>query len=160
MRLIVDANVLVAETLCARGRQLLAHPDLSLVIPDEAWRETAHELHRRVELLIARERLEEATAEEFFDAAIAVLRAYVTVAPPQLYADRLNEARRRVPRDPRDAPLVALGLALDCGIWTADQDFFGCGLPVWTTETLVAHLGIELTAGRGRRLTQGDEPTR
>jgi hypothetical protein len=25
------------------------------------------------------------------------------------------------------------------GIWTADQDFFGCGLTVWTTETLLRH---------------------
>jgi predicted nucleic acid-binding protein len=42
---------------------------------------------------------------------------------------------------------VALALTLDCGIWTADQDFFGCGLPVSTTETLTLHLrgsaGIE-----------------
>ncbi len=39
------------------------------------------------------------------------------------------------------APTVALALALDCGIWTNDRDFFGCGLPVWVTETLRAHLG-------------------
>ncbi|MBC8121000.1 MAG: hypothetical protein H7Y22_04070 [Gemmatimonadaceae bacterium] len=25
-------------------------------------------------------------------------------------------------------------------IWTEDRDFFGCGLPVWTTETLAVYL--------------------
>lgn len=48
--------------------------------------------------------------------------------------------KRRIPRDPNDAPTVALALALDCGIWTNDNDFFGCGVPVWTTETLLLHL--------------------
>jgi len=37
-------------------------------------------------------------------------------------------------------PTVALALALDCGIWTTDNDFLGCGLPVWTPETLLLHL--------------------
>jgi predicted nucleic acid-binding protein len=143
VRLAVDASVLVGEALRLRGRKLLAHPDLDLVIAEEAWHETAHELDRRVGVLIARGRLQEDAAAEFLDAAATVVRAYVTVAPSQLYAERIEEARRRVPRDPRDAPLVALALALDCGIWTADRDFFGCGLPVWTTETLLAQLGVE-----------------
>jgi hypothetical protein len=29
---------------------------------------------------------------------------------------------------------------MDCGIWTADRDFFGCGLPVWTTESLLRYV--------------------
>lgn len=139
--LAIDASVLVAEALRQRGRKLLAHPDLDLVIAEEAWRETLHELPRRAGVLIAGEKLEQAAAAEFLDAATAVVLAYVTVASSELYADRIDEARRRIPRDPRDAPTVALALALDCGIWTADRDFFGCGLPVWTTETLVSQIG-------------------
>jgi len=76
-----------------------------------------------------------------------LIAARVTVVPPEVYAARLDAARRRIPRDPQDTPTVALALALDCGIWTADRDFFGCGLPVWTTETLIMQLkgiaGIE-----------------
>ena len=60
-------------------------------------------------------------------------------------SDRLEEARRRIPSDPRDAPTVAVGLTLDCGIWTGDRDFFGCGLPVWTTETLQLYLETQET---------------
>jgi hypothetical protein len=50
------------------------------------------------------------------------------------------EARDRIPRDPNDWPTVALALARGIGIWTVDQDFFGCGVPVWTTVTLRTHL--------------------
>jgi predicted nucleic acid-binding protein len=71
----------------------------------------------------------------------AVLAIAVTMMPREGYADRIDEARRCIPRDPNNAPTVALALALDCGIWTNDHDFFGCGLPVWVTETLRVHLG-------------------
>ena len=30
----------------------------------------------------------------------------------------------------------ALALLLDCGLWTEDRDFFGCGLSVWQTAVL------------------------
>jgi hypothetical protein len=33
-----------------------------------------------------------------------------------------------------------LALALDCGIWTADNDFFGCGVAIWATDVLLARL--------------------
>ena len=45
-----------------------------------------------------------------------------------------------MPRDPKDVPTVALALTFACGIWTGDRDFFGCGVPVWTTETLLGYL--------------------
>ena len=144
MRLGVDASALVAEALRLRGRQLLAHTQLDLVIPEEAWSETMHELERGSRLFIVRQELQESAVVELLDAISSVLRAHITVVPSQVYADRLDEARLRIPPDKREAPLIALGLALDCGIWTADRDFFGCGLAVWTTETLLAHLGIEV----------------
>ena len=31
----------------------------------------------------------------------------------------------------------------DAGIWTHDADFFGCGVPTWTTDTLLAYLDEE-----------------
>jgi predicted nucleic acid-binding protein len=64
----------------------------------------------------------------------------VTPVTDEVYAPNLEEAYRRIPRDRRDAPTVALALTLDCGIWTADYDFFGCGVPIWVTHTLQAHL--------------------
>lgn len=65
-----------------------------------------------------------------------------------MYSDHVEQASYRIPRDPSDVPTVALALALGggecrCGIWTNDGDFLGCGVPVWTTETLLAHLQDE-----------------
>jgi len=37
-------------------------------------------------------------------------------------------------RDPDDWPILATALALECPIWTEDQDFFGAGVPTWTTD--------------------------
>ncbi|NJM00632.1 MAG: hypothetical protein HC924_18495 [Synechococcaceae cyanobacterium SM2_3_2] len=34
----------------------------------------------------------------------------------------------------------ALALRLGADIWTQDADFLGCGIPTWTTETLMVHL--------------------
>ena len=31
-------------------------------------------------------------------------------------------------------------MTIDADIWTQDADFLGCGIPTWTTETLIAHL--------------------
>jgi len=36
-------------------------------------------------------------------------------------------------RDPDDWPVVACALLLNCPIWTEDRDFFGVGVPIWTT---------------------------
>ena len=143
MRLVVDASTLVAEALRARGRELLAHPALDLLVASEAWDETQHELRRRVALLAERGHLEDGEITRLLDAAVTAVTTVVTIVPEDVYASRIDEARTRIPRDPRDAPTVALALALDCGIWTGDRDFFGCGLPVWTTETLLLHLSTE-----------------
>lgn len=140
MRLAVDASTLVGEVLRARGRALLQHPDLDLVMAAEVWGETEHEPRKRAALLAQRGVLSETRAAQLVEDALAVIAVRVTVVPSDVYAARLDEARRRIPRDQRDVPAVALALALDRGIWAADRDFFGCGLPVWTTETLQLHL--------------------
>jgi len=140
MRLVVDASTLVAEALRVRGRALLAHPDLDLVTPAEAWDEARHELRKRVGLMVHYGHVAAAGAGELLGDALATIEARVTLSPTEVYARRMDEARLRTPRDAGDAPLVALALVLDCGIWTSDRDFFGCGVPVWTSETLQPHL--------------------
>lgn len=35
-----------------------------------------------------------------------------------------------------DWPVVATALTFNCPIWTEDQDFFGVGLPTWTTDRI------------------------
>ena len=85
------------------------------------------------------------TAGALLRTAIELIDEVTTIVPQGENADFLDRAAYRIPRDPEDAPTVALALALRgdegrCGIWTNDGDFLGCGIPTWTTETLVAHL--------------------
>ena len=43
-------------------------------------------------------------------------------------------------RDERDWPGLAAALLMNCPIWTEDQDFFGTGIPTWTTATVEIYL--------------------
>ncbi len=107
--------------------------------------ETEHELRKRIALLIERGIFSRPVATQLLDEVLATIGTRVSVLPPDIYANRLHEAHQRIPRDRHDAPVIALALALNCGIWTSDHDFFGCGVPVWITETLLLHLGNQRT---------------
>lgn len=43
-------------------------------------------------------------------------------------------------RKPRDRPVVAVALLLNIPIRTEDQDFFGSGVPPWTTDRVEVYL--------------------
>ena len=43
-------------------------------------------------------------------------------------------------RDPDDWPIAAAALVLDCPIWTEDKDFFGAGIPTWTSDLVEIYL--------------------
>ncbi|MDJ0690039.1 MAG: PIN domain-containing protein [Xenococcaceae cyanobacterium MO_188.B32] len=66
--------------------------------------------------------------------------AKVFVVPHEVYAAYETIARNRIPRDPNDWFTVALALTLEAAIWTSDNDFLGCGVATWTTDTLLTHL--------------------
>lgn len=140
MKLACDASALVAEALRRRRHHLIAHPDLELYIAEPMWSEVTHELARRVRSMVQNGGLSAEAGQDLLDEAHAVLARTLHVVSEEGYAAYEAEARRRVPRDPNDWPTVALALALDAAIWTHDYDFFGCGVAVWTTETLLAQL--------------------
>ena len=129
--------MLVAEALRTRGRLLLESTQLNLEIATEALEEGEHELSRRASAIAERRALPSGRAQELFIEAWDLIRRNVDLAQPAIYGSRLEEARERLWRDATDAPTLALALALDCGIWTADRDFFGCSVAVWSTETLL-----------------------
>lgn len=124
----------------ARGRALVCHPQLDLALASETSSETEHELRKRVAQLVRHGHVEQAIARQYLANALTTIADCVTLMPSDAYVDQMEEARRRIPRDPNDVPTVALALTLDCGIWTTDNDFLGCGLPIWTTETLLLRL--------------------
>jgi predicted nucleic acid-binding protein len=96
--------------------------------------------------MLLRGRIDVDERGRMFDRAMTMLAENLTIVTEREYGQYEAEARDRIPRDPNDWPAVALALQLGIGIWTVDDDFFGCGVPVWTTETLLTHL----KAGRAR----------
>ena len=69
---------------------------------------------------------------------LSVLDQVALIVQPvdkSLYEDYQEAASARVfPRDPDDWPVAAVALLLDLPIWTEDQDFFGSGIAIWTTD--------------------------
>lgn len=147
MRLVVDANVLVGELLRARGLPLFQDTRLELAITERAEDEARHEISRRLSALTHLGRIDAAQRDRSLALLDRLLIVTVVPVPSVLYRRRERMARRRIPRDPDDWPTVALALTLGAAIWTQDADFLGCGVPTWTTETLVAHLEDEETSG-------------
>lgn len=145
MLLVVDANVLVGELLRVRGRGLFGNNVLQLHISEQALDEALHEMSRRAARIVEQGRVSRQAADAMLDEARGIVERRVSPVPPEVYAGFEERAAYRVPRDPDDVPTVALALAIGgdegrCGIWTNDGDFLGCGLPTWTTDTLLAHL--------------------
>ena len=140
MRLVVDANIILAELLRDRGRRLVTQPALQFFMSEEAWDETNYELPRRIERRRQQRGTSEEEARQWLRLIVDLLHARIQPVPRAIYQTWEEEARERIPRDPDDWPTVALALALEADIWTGDADFLGCGVPVWTTDTLTAHL--------------------
>ena len=135
-----DANVLVAELLRRRSRELLLHPELKLSVSAHAWSEARHELRRRAVAMVRRGHLTEQEATSVVAQAEELVRDRILVVPVEVYQPFEERARVRVLRDLTDWPTVALAMATGAGIWTNEEDFCGCGLPVWSTGSLLAVL--------------------
>ena len=145
MIVVADASVLVGELLRQRGRELLLHPNLRVLVAEHQWEETEHELSGRLEILVARGIFTAAQREALEQSVRGLIdvRGAIEVAPRDTYAALEATALRRVPRDPRDWPTVALAIVLDAAILTGDNDFLGCGCPTWTVETLRRELELD-----------------
>jgi predicted nucleic acid-binding protein len=141
MIVVADASVLVAELLRRRGRDLLRHPELSVVVAQDQWEEAEHEISRRLGILKARAGLSDERRDHLEGEIRGLIdQKVVEVVPRDTYEALRETALRRVPRDDRDWPTVALAMALGAAILTADSDFLGCGCATWTVETLTAEL--------------------
>jgi predicted nucleic acid-binding protein len=140
VRLVVDASALVAEALRERGQRLIADPRLELAIAEPMWSEVVHEIGRRLSEMERHGRVVAGMSAVMQARTLALVARQVIRLAAVTYVDFEAAARKRIPRDPSDWPTVAAAMQLDAAIWTRDYDFFGCGIAVWTTETLLAHL--------------------
>ena len=140
MRLVVDTNILVAELLRIRGVDLINSQSLELFLAEKMKNEAQYELQKRVSIRVNKGNLTSEQGQFQLEVALGLINNRITTVPLSYYQSFEAEARKRIPRDPNDWETVALALTLSAAIWTEDYDFFGCGCPTWTTQTLLLQI--------------------
>jgi predicted nucleic acid-binding protein len=129
--LALDANILLRAVLGTRVRSIIEQhaENVPLFIPAVC----VAEVHEYLPLLCAKRNWDTVSALDLLGTLLTLVR----VVEQGFFADFEEQSKRRIgSRDIDDWPVVALALALGADIWTEDTDFFGTGLPVWTTETV------------------------
>lgn len=130
--IVLDANILIRAILGTRVLSLLRQyaGQVRFLSPEHAFEDARTYLP---EILAKRGLPQEATQTAL--AALDRLKLLVISVPRETYAGFEAQARRRLRgRDEEDWPFLALSLKLGCPIWTEDADFFGSGVPTWTTD--------------------------
>ena len=125
-RLVLDANILIRGCLGVRVRTLIA------------------EYADRVDFFVAEANVADLARDKNLDEAVCTeallsLMRVVQIVEDTVLESAREEALARI-RDADDWPALALGLQLECAIWTEDQDFFGTGVATWSSSTVERYL--------------------
>lgn len=126
MILVVDANVLVR-----------------MVVGERAHRDARQAIGRGVELITTVRQLDEAAGvlagvfklqpDDLIDQLLQVVDL-MAVTDVEGYMRLQTEAERRLHWKAKDDwHVLATALAFDAGVWSDDRDFFGTGVPVWSS---------------------------
>ncbi|TWP35324.1 PIN domain-containing protein [Leekyejoonella antrihumi] len=133
--LVLDANILIRLVLGVRVRDLvLTYLDQVVFFsPVECF----DDARKYLPDLLLRRGVDPAPALEVLDHFEQLIRPL----HESVYEIARDEALARIEqRDVRDWPILAAALTLGCPIWTEDQDFFGTGVPTWTTDRVELYL--------------------
>jgi predicted nucleic acid-binding protein len=132
-RLVIDANILIRGCLGLRVRTLIAEyaDQVDFFVAEANVAEAA----AYIADLARAKSLDEAICTE----ALRSLMRVVQLVEDSVLDSAREEALARI-RDADDWPALALGLQLECAIWTEDQDFFGTGIATWTSGTVERYL--------------------
>ncbi|MBS0359337.1 MAG: nucleotide-binding protein [Proteobacteria bacterium] len=134
--LVLDANILIRAVLGNKVRELLIkYSEIAdFFIPDVC----VEDAQKYLPMVFEKRKLSSETALKI----LSKLQCLLQTVDKSIYQEYAIEAQQRIKnRDFHDWPVVATALSLNCPIWTEDQDFFGSGLPVWTTDRI--HLFFE-----------------
>lgn len=134
MRLVADANVLLAAVLGGRARLILENPQIQEILTVE---QAIAEVQQYAVDLARKKGL----AEDLVLLAVGALP--VTIIQQAAYKTTIPEASKRIgKRDPDDIELLALAMSLNLAVWSNDKDFKGTGVEWLTTEALLKRLGL------------------
>lgn len=136
--IVLDANILIRAVLGRRVRQLIdaySARGVRFSTPETAFADAEKYLPSLLRKL---------GKPHDISVPLEYLRGIIETVPQELYSAFETEARWRLRgRDEDDWPVLAAALALTCGVWTEDADFFGTGVPVWTTSRVELFLKRE-----------------
>lgn len=133
--LVLDANILIRAVLGRRVRQILRKyaSDVGFCAPDVCFVDA----RKYIADIGQRKRM---NLTEVF-AFMEQVESIVKTVQRNVYQTYEQHARRRIEkRDADDWPIIAVAMQLRCPIWTEDQDFFGTGIPIWTTDRVELYL--------------------
>jgi predicted nucleic acid-binding protein len=129
--IVLDANILIRAILGRRVRQLIdtyAAQGVRFFAPDVAFADAEKYLPPL---------LRKRGKPDNLSVTLGYLQNIIEPITPELYSIFESEARLRLRgRDEDDWPVLATALALGCGVWTEDADFFGTGIAAWTTNRI------------------------
>ena len=129
--MVLDANILVRAVLGKRVLSLLLEYGAAVqyFAPESAFAEAEEHLPA----ILARRQIEPEQGLR----VLRELRSIVQAVSEEIYSVFEEDSRLRMAsRDLEDWPVLATALALDCPIWTEDEDFFGAGVATWTTDRI------------------------
>lgn len=137
-RLVLDANILMRAVLGRRVRQIIeSHVEqAAFFAPDVAFADA----HRHLPDVVRKQGGDVAAVAAALEVLEAVSRNVVEVEAEAYVAHRTAALSRIERRDPDDWPILAAAMALDCPVWTEDNDFFGTGVPTWTSDRVELYL--------------------
>lgn len=133
--IVLDANILIRAVLGKRVRELiLAHADsVKFFAPDVAYADA----RKYLPALLEKRGVPSGPA-------MAVLDSLESVVQPidfELYEGMQQQALQRIAaRDADDWPVLAAAMTIGCPVWTEDTDFFGTGVPTWTSDRIALYL--------------------
>lgn len=133
--IVLDANILIRAVLGKRVRELIvAHAaSVKFFAPDVAYADA----RKYLPALLEKRGVESKAAMTVLDR----LENVVQLIDRELYAGVQQQALQRIAvRDADDWPVLACAMTIGCPVWTEDADFFGTGVPTWTTDRVALYL--------------------
>jgi len=132
VRLVADANVLLAAIAGGAAKRVLEHPDVEEVFSAES---VLGEVREYIGALAEKKGLDVTLLY------LTLASLPITVVAEMYYESQRAEALRRIgERDPDDAELLALALHLEAPVWSNDNDFEVADVEWYTTAQLLKKL--------------------
>ena len=127
--IVLDANILIRAVLGNKVRNLLLdfHEIVDFLVPDICLKDAEKYLP-----IIFEKR---SIPPELGMQVLSDLQCIIKIIDESIYQQYAMEAKLRIRnRDVNDWPIIATAMTFACPIWTEDQDFFGSGISIWTTD--------------------------